>query len=124
MAGLYDGEDQEVCCSHCVVKSISDLQQDIEKPQWDDDIDIGDIAVDDSFGPSTSKAQEKKKKKKKRDEAIDDGVDVDVMDADAPVDQDEEEWDGTEEMRKRKVQEYMDEVYGMDFNDMVRILSP
>jgi protein KRI1 len=31
----------------------------------------------------------------------------------------EEEWDGSEEMRKRKVQEYMDEVYGMDFNDMV-----
>ena len=38
----------------------------------------------------------------------------------APADGDDEEWDGTEEMRKRKLEEYMDEVFGLDFNDMVR----
>uniref|UniRef100_A0A5K1K0K2 43kDa secreted glycoprotein (Immunodominant antigen Gp43) n=1 Tax=Ganoderma boninense TaxID=34458 RepID=A0A5K1K0K2_9APHY len=45
------------------------------------------------------------------------------MDADVerapPAFDDDEEWDGTEEMRKRKLEEYMDEVYGLDFNDMV-----
>ena len=47
------------------------------------------------------------------------------MDADAVQPQlsylnDDEEWDGTEEMRKRKLAEYMDEVYGLEFNDVVR----
>ena len=51
-----------------------------------------------------------------------DGVDVDAMDAEVPQEEDQEEWDGTEEMRKRKAQEYMDEVYGMDFNDMVYLV--
>ena len=37
--------------------------------------------------------------------------------------EDDEEWDGTEEMRKRKVAEYMDSVYGMEFNDIVRAPS-
>ncbi|KAJ3562423.1 hypothetical protein NP233_g9584 [Leucocoprinus birnbaumii] len=31
----------------------------------------------------------------------------------------EEEWDGTEEMRKRKLDEYMEEIYNLEFNDMV-----
>ncbi|KAI0359278.1 Krr1-domain-containing protein [Trametes cingulata] len=96
---------------------------DEEKPHWDDDIDITDIvppeAEDDADG--ASKKKKKKKKKKKDEEGIDEGgVDVDEMDAEVerpPAD--EEEWDGTEEMRKRKVQEYMDELYGLDFNDMV-----
>ncbi len=55
----------------------------------------------------------------------DEGVDVEMMDADtvgtSNVFQDDEEWDGTEEMRKRKVAEYMDAVYGMEFNDIVRV---
>jgi protein KRI1 len=46
------------------------------------------------------------------------GVDVNAMDADAER-VDDDEWDGTEEMRKRKLDEYMDEIYGLDFNDMV-----
>jgi protein KRI1 len=33
--------------------------------------------------------------------------------------EDEEEWDGTEEMRKRVLEKYMDEMYDLDFNDMV-----
>jgi hypothetical protein len=86
----------------------------VEKPHWDDDIDSDEIL------PTTEpKSQKKKKKKRKADEIDLDGVDVDAMDAEVPKKLEEEEWDGTEEMRKRKVQEYMDEVYGMDFNDMV-----
>ncbi|KAF9471233.1 hypothetical protein BDN70DRAFT_998692 [Pholiota conissans] len=96
------------------------------KPIWDDDVDIGDIPISDDDAhivydpnPKLSK-KEKKKKKKKKDAAGDDGVDVDAMDADAlPQFDDEEEWDGTEEMRKRKFNEYMDQIYGLDFNDLV-----
>ncbi|KAF9268494.1 Krr1-domain-containing protein [Marasmius fiardii PR-910] len=90
-----------------------------EKPTWDDDIDIGDIYVSDVHEPAKPLKKDKKKKKKKKgkeDEAAD-GVDVEEMDAD--VEKDEEEWDGTEEMRKRKLGEYMDEIYGLEFNDMV-----
>ncbi|KIK69016.1 hypothetical protein GYMLUDRAFT_35057 [Collybiopsis luxurians FD-317 M1] len=100
MAGLYgdDPDDEE------------------SKPTWDDDIDIGDIG---EFVEAETKSK-KKKKKKNKDEAVDDsGVDVDAMDADAEKVFDDEEWDGTEEMRKRKIEEYMDDVYGLDFNDMV-----
>jgi len=84
------------------------------KPTWDDDIDIGDIAVE-----SKSK---KKKKKKKGEGEVDVGVDIDDMDADVERVHggNEEEWDGTEEMRKKKISEYMDEVYGLEFNDIVR----
>lgn len=108
----------------------------LKKPTWDDDIDITDIVPhgldledEDTAGPSDKKKKKKKKKKGADEDAIDaDGVDVDEMDADverplAAFD-DEEEWDGTEEMRKRKLEEYMDEVYGLDFNDVVRLCSP
>ena len=57
----------------------------------------------------------------KGDEDDDGAVDVDAMDAE--IQQDDEEWDGTEEMRKRKLNEYMDEVYGLDFNDIVGFLK-
>ncbi|KAL1719819.1 KRI1-like family C-terminal-domain-containing protein [Schizophyllum commune] len=100
-----------------------DFEGDEEKPTWDDDIDIGDIPMsDDDAQPALKKDKKKKKKKKKGDDGdMDaDGVDIDAMDADAPPpEHDDEEWDGTEEMRKRKLDEYMDELYGLDFNDMV-----
>ena len=32
----------------------------------------------------------------------------------------DEGWDDTEEMGKRKLDQYMDEIYELDFNDMVR----
>jgi protein KRI1 len=99
MAGLY-GDDSN---------------GDDEKPQWDDDIDIADINPEKE---SISKKKKKKKKAKEADDA-DEGVDVDAMDADVERMDDDEEWDGTEEMRKRKLNEYMDEIYGLDFNDMV-----
>ncbi|KAJ4483775.1 KRI1-like family C-terminal-domain-containing protein [Lentinula aciculospora] len=98
MAGLY-GDDAEY--------------DEDGKPTWEDDIDIGDIHVGDESG--TTRKKNKKKKKGEDDEGS--GVYVDAMDAD--VEKADDEWDGTEEMRKRKVEEYMDEVYGLDFNDMV-----
>ncbi|XP_006461453.1 hypothetical protein AGABI2DRAFT_143340 [Agaricus bisporus var. bisporus H97] len=100
------------------------------KPVWEDDIDIGDIYVPDEDQvpvPVESKKDKKKKKKKKKKDGVEvenTGVDVDAMDADvqpqdADDDEEEEEWDGTEEMRKRKLDEYMEEIYNLDFNDMV-----
>ncbi|KAI0048814.1 hypothetical protein FA95DRAFT_997648 [Auriscalpium vulgare] len=107
-----------------------------EKPSWDDDIDVGDIIPpsdeEDDGQPRASssksikdlkkeKKREKKKKKAKAEHG-DDGVDVDAMDADAePVDADgdEEEWDGTEEMRKRVLDKYMEDLFELEFNDLV-----
>ncbi|TFK74652.1 Krr1-domain-containing protein [Pluteus cervinus] len=93
----------------------------VEKPTWDDDIDITDIIPQAESSSSMTKKDKKKKKKKKKEGQAEDGVDVDKMDADVERDWDEEgeEWDGTEEMRKRKVEEYMDEIFGLEFNDMV-----
>ncbi|KAF8627768.1 hypothetical protein AX17_006133 [Amanita inopinata Kibby_2008] len=98
---------------------------DEEKPTWDEDINIGDIYVSDGEQPLKSAdvnyddgdKKGKKKKKKKDKEEDEGGVDIDEMDADVVRD-DEEEWDGTEEMRKRKMKEYMDELYALDFNDI------
>lgn len=106
MSKIYGQDDAE------------ELALDTEKPTWDDDIDIGDIDPSES-GPSETKNRKKKKKKKvKEEEAQEEGVDVDEMDADVHIDVDDEEWDGTEESRKRKLDEYMDELYGLEFNDM------
>ncbi|KAG8932321.1 hypothetical protein FRC02_001328 [Tulasnella sp. 418] len=105
MAGLYDDEEFYA-------------EADEKKPTWEDDIDIEDFVPSES----TSKSKNKKKKKKDEDNTMDEGgVDEKDMDADAQpsVFQDDEEWDGTEAMRKRKVAQYMDEVYKLDFNDMV-----
>ena len=92
---------------------------DDEKPQWDDDIDIADIAPDEEDEPDRKKKKKKKKKEKAKDAEYEGGVDVDEMDADVEKVLDEEEWDGTEEMRKKKLEEYMDEIYGLEFNDVV-----
>ncbi|KAG1856903.1 KRI1-like family C-terminal-domain-containing protein [Suillus tomentosus] len=109
MAGLYHDVND------------SDVDVDPEKPVWDDDVDIDDIIPPSHPAESSSSSNKKKKKKKKKknDEVDDEGVDIDAMDADVVREYDEEEWDGTEEMRKRKLDEYMDEVYGLEFNDMV-----
>jgi len=117
MEGLYGGKDDG-----------EDFDEDdMEKPTWDNDIDIDDLGIDLGLDSnqlsvaSSSKVEKKKKKKKKRDESEDEGgVDVDAMDANVEERRgEEEEWDGTEEMRKRKLDEYMDEVYKLDFNDLV-----
>ncbi|KAJ6631459.1 KRI1-like family C-terminal-domain-containing protein [Mycena sp. CBHHK59/15] len=121
MAGLYALEGGEE-----VEGEFGDDDMDGEKPTWADDVDIGDIRMSPTPEASTSKAEkkkekkEKKKKKKKNADEDDAGVDVDAMDADAiAARDDDEEWDGTEEMRKRKMDQYMGEVYALDFNDLV-----
>jgi protein KRI1 len=98
---------------------MEDEGPDEDKPDWDDDIDIDDIIPLHTEGFADQKGKKKKRKKKETKEEEDE-VDVDAMDAD--ITQPEEEWDGTEEMRKRKLDEYMDELYGLEFNDMVRML--
>ncbi|QRV98074.1 Kri1 family protein [Ceratobasidium sp. AG-Ba] len=103
-----------------------EYEDDGEKPTWADDIDISDLvpSISEPAADTSTKAGKKKKKKRKHDddEVDDAGVDPDEMDADVErpeVLEDEEEWDGTEEMRKRVLDKYMDEVYDLDFNDMV-----
>jgi protein KRI1 len=106
---------------------------DDEKPTWDDDIDIGDIVPPPPSREEASHAElaakerkkaKKKERKKRMREDEDSAVDVDEMDADATSyggrKWDEVEWDGTEEMRKRVLDQYMDELYDLEFNDMVR----
>ena len=105
MANLYGDEDFDVG----------------EKPHWDEEIDIGDLEA--APVPTSSKKKKKKKKNDHGDGETLGGVDVDAMDADVEKTRDDEDWDGTEEMRKRKLDEYMDEIYGLEFNDMVRILQ-
>ncbi|KAI0073576.1 Krr1-domain-containing protein [Panus rudis PR-1116 ss-1] len=131
LEGDWDPEAHDRQMREIYEKETGDLPID-EKPTWDDDIDIGDIVPpealesDNDMEPSSSKAEKKKKKKKKKkggeDEWDEGGVDVDEMDADVQqkrMDADGEEWDGTDEMRKRKLEEYMEDVYNLDFNDMV-----
>jgi protein KRI1 len=111
------------------VLAETDGAGDDEKPTWDDDIDVGDIippSVEDTSLASATKERKKAKKKEKKRKREDDqsAVGVDEMDADA-INEDEErwddlEWDGTEEMRKRVLDQYLEELYGLEFNDMVR----
>ena len=90
--------------------------QDDDKPQWADEIDITDLVPNFETEPSNKRA----KKVKKREDTEDGfgAIDVDQMDANI-----DEGWDGTEEMRKRMLDRYMDEIYELDFNDMVRVHS-
>lgn len=96
-------------------------KQDDQKPQWDDDIDVGDIMPSEPQASSSSAKQKKKKKRKRGEDDADAVVDEDIMDAEVYREYDpDEEWDGTEEMRKRKLQEYMNTLDELEFNDIVR----
>ncbi|KAI6029388.1 Krr1-domain-containing protein [Pisolithus microcarpus] len=109
---------------------VDDFDDDVdaEKPTWDDDVDIDDIIPPSGSIPKEElkkieKRERKKAKRKGEGLGVDDGVDMDAMDADADggdLDEaDGEEWDGTEEMRKRKVNQYMEEVVNrLGFNDI------
>lgn len=98
------------------------------KPVWNDDIDVSDLVPSEKKSKKQKKKEERRKLKTAATAGDDDGVDIDAMDADATretfsgMDVDDEEWDGTEEMRRRKLDEYMDELYGMEFTDIVSII--
>ncbi|KZS87753.1 Krr1-domain-containing protein [Sistotremastrum niveocremeum HHB9708] len=100
--------------------------QDDDKPHWDDDISIDDIVAEASSSQALSKSQKKKVKKRQRGKDNEDGdeaagVLTDEMDAEAEhePDFDADDWDGTEEMRKKKLDEYMEKLYALEFNDLV-----
>ena len=101
--------------------------EDDDKPTWDDDIDVDDIIPKEAPLTSAVKERKKMKKKEKKKRMVEDeanAVDVDEMDADVPraggSRWDEVEWDGTEEMRKRVLDQYLEEINELEFNDMVR----
>ncbi|EJD08084.1 uncharacterized protein FOMMEDRAFT_116527 [Fomitiporia mediterranea MF3/22] len=99
---------------------------DLEKPTWDDNIDITDIVpAQPEAGPSslssTSKNKNKKKDKNKKskaqdgDYAEDGGVDIDEMDADFI----NTNLTSNSKVNPKELDEAMDDVYGLEFNDMV-----
>lgn len=107
MAGIYGADEPE-----------GGDGIDSEKPTWDDDIDITDIVPPEPEpqlepGPSKKKRKDKKKKRKDADEeGEEDGVDVDEMDADLPS-------SSKSKLSKKVLDEAMDDVYGLEFNDLV-----
>lgn len=98
MAGVYAQDDDGEFCEE-------------DKPTWDDDINIDDIVPPVA---SSSRKKNKKDKKKGKDEDEEHGLSEEYEGYG-----EDEEWDGTEEMRKRKVQEYMDSLLDLDFDDVV-----
>jgi len=88
---------------------------DEEKPTWDDDINIEDIV---SPPPFPSKGKKSKKGRKKGKTTGDNDEDYGMGEGDETYGEGEE-WDGTEEMRKKKLQEYMDSLLELEFNDVV-----
>lgn len=105
MDGLYGNELEE------------DGEEDLEKPTWDDDIDIADIVPVESEGPSSSKKSKKKKKGKNEDKDGGVGVDIDEMDADTLSHQLAAA--KSSKVDKKVLDEAMDNVYGLEFNDIV-----
>jgi protein KRI1 len=128
--GDWDAEahDRQMAAVLAETDGVGDGEDD-EKPTWDDDVFVDDIIPKEA--PHASAARERKKmkkkeKKKRTTEAEANVVDVDEMDADIPRAGgnrwDEVEWDGTEEMRKRVLDRYLEEINELEFNDMVRPL--
>lgn len=80
--------------------------------------------------PEPETKKKKKKKKRKADDDSNDMMAVDIAEMDAQAagpsapqqggEEEEEDWDGTEEMRKRVLNKYLDEMHKLDFNDMVK----
>lgn len=107
MAGMYAQDNDEGC-------------YDEEKPTWDDDINIDDILP--PVASSSKNKKENKKDRKKGKRAGDGHEDHEMGEGGEAYGEDgewEDEWDGTEEMRKKKLQEYMDSLLELEFNDVV-----
>ncbi|KAJ1819706.1 Ribosome biogenesis protein Kri1 [Coemansia sp. RSA 2675] len=97
-------------------------QVDLEKPTWDDDIDIGDLVSDDEQAGSSKKGKKSKKSKKKRsDDAEEDFImDADYLDGAGPSAKRAAAVDPAQrDQLKDKVSEYMDKYYQLDFEDIV-----
>jgi len=129
MAGIYAQDDGEF--------------HDEDKPTWDDDIDIDDIIPPTASSSKEKKRNKKDKKRNKKDKKRNKkdkkrnkkdkkkGKKADVEDEDYEMGEGDEagredeewdeEWDGTEEMRKKKLQEYMDSLLELEFNDVVSV---
>lgn len=112
MAGIYYAQDDD--------REFNDK----EKPMWNDDIDIDDIVPSVASSSKKEKKRSKKEKKGGKD-TVDKDEDYGLGEDDEPYGEDgewdDEEWDGTEEMRKKKLQEYMDSLLELEFNDMASI---
>ena len=89
---------------------------DEEKPTWDDDINIDDIVPPADSSPKREKEKSKRDRKKRKGTCVEDGGDG-VYEEEGGWE--DEEWDGTEETRKEKLQEYMDSLLELEFNDVV-----
>ena len=109
MAGMYAQDNDEGC-------------YDEDKPTWDDDINIDDILP--PVASSSKKEKKSKKDRKKEKKAGDGHEDHEMGEGGEAYGEDgewDEEWDGTEEMRKKKLQEYMDSLLELEFNDVVSV---
>lgn len=94
---------------------------DEEKPTWDDDINIDDIAPPVASSSRQKNKKDRKKGKKTGDEDEDHEAGEGYEGHEEEWEWDDEEWDGTEEMRKKKLQEYLDSLSKLDFNDMASV---
>ena len=121
--GDWDPEAHDLQMAGIYAQDGGDEYYDEEKPTWDDDIDIDDIVPS---AASSSKKQKKGKRgeNKRKNTGNEDGG-YGFSEGDEAYgesgEQDDEEWDGTEEMRKKKLQEYMDSLLKLEFNDMVSV---
>ena len=128
--GDWDAEahDRQMAAVLAETDGVGDGEDD-EKPTWDDELEVDDIIPKEAPRTPAVKERKKMKKKEKKKRMVEDeasAVDVDEMDADIPraggSRWDEVEWDGTEEMRKRVLDRYLEEINELEFNDMVRPL--
>ncbi|KAJ2821729.1 Ribosome biogenesis protein Kri1, partial [Coemansia sp. 'formosensis'] len=97
-------------------------QVDLEKPTWDDDIDIGDLVSDDEQAAGSSKKGKKSKKSKKNQRGGEDDfiMDVDYLDEAGSSAAHATAVDPAQrDQLKDKVSEYMDKYYQLDFEDIV-----
>ena len=115
LEGDWDPEAHDLQMAGIYAQGGNGDSYDEEKPRWDDDININDI-----IPPVVSSSKKNKKDRKKEENAEGDHKPSQGNEAyGEDAEWGDEEWDGTEEMRKKKLQEYMDSLVGLEFNDVV-----